>query len=55
MILLQDYYDLLLPLALLAGSALRFPIDLVTVAAHLLLFPRRALQVARDSWRLRGF
>jgi hypothetical protein len=55
MILLQDYYDLFLPLALLLGSALRFPIDLLVLAGHLLLFPRRALQVARDAWTLRGF
>ena len=55
MILLQDYYDLFLPLALLIGSAIRFPIDLLALAAHLLLFPRRALQVARDAWKLRGF
>lgn len=54
MILLQDYYDLFLPLALLAASAIRHPADSILLAAHLLLFPRRAIQVGRDCWRLRA-
>ena len=55
MILLQEYYDFFLPLALLLSSAARHPIDLLAVAVHLLLFPRRALQIARDAWKLRHF
>ena len=54
MILLQEYYDLFLPIALLAASAIRFPGDLIILAAHMLLFPRRAIQVARDCWKLRA-
>ncbi|HEY5721462.1 MAG TPA: UbiA family prenyltransferase [Allosphingosinicella sp.] len=54
MILLQEYYDLFLPLALLIASAVQFPIDLLAIAAHLLLFPRRAIHVARDCWKLRA-
>jgi hypothetical protein len=53
MILLQEYYDLFLPLGLLAASAVRHPADLLVLAAHLLLFPRRAIQIVRDSWALR--
>ena len=41
----QEYYDLFLPLALLAGSALRHPADFAVVAAQLLLFPRRVVEV----------
>jgi hypothetical protein len=54
MTILQEYYDLFLPLALLTASAVRFPIDLLAIAAHLLLFPRRAIQIARDCWTLRA-
>jgi hypothetical protein len=43
----------LYPLALLVTSALRFPVDVLALLLHLLLFPIRALQTARDVWKLR--
>jgi hypothetical protein len=52
-ILMDEYYSLFLPLALLAGSALRHPGDLAILAAHLLVFPAGALRALRDGWRLR--
>jgi 4-hydroxybenzoate polyprenyltransferase len=52
MLLPQEYYDLFLPVALLIGSAIRHPVDLAIIAAHILLFPRRPIQVAADAWRL---
>ena len=48
-ILLHEYYDALLPIAVLAASALVHPIDFVVLAAHLLLFGRRPLEVARTG------
>jgi 1,4-dihydroxy-2-naphthoate octaprenyltransferase len=55
LIILHDYYDLLLPLALLLASAWRSPADLVVLAVHFLLFPRRLIATAADLWRLRPF
>lgn len=49
---LDDYYGVLLPLALLVGSALKHPVDLVTAAGHLILFPRRPAETAADTWFL---
>ncbi|HWT13060.1 MAG TPA: UbiA family prenyltransferase [Allosphingosinicella sp.] len=54
LILLHEYYDVFLPLAVLAACALRHPIDLVALAAHLLLFHRRPLDSALDIWKLAG-
>jgi 1,4-dihydroxy-2-naphthoate octaprenyltransferase len=51
-ILLHEYYDVLLPLALLGASALRHPADLVVLAIHLLLFHRRPVETWRDGWKL---
>ena len=49
LILLHEYYDVFLPLSLLAAAAAwRAPADLVILAAHLLLFGRRPLQTLRD-------
>jgi len=53
MILLQEYYDFFLPVGLLLASAVRHPTDLLVLGAHFLLFPRRAIQIARDAWKLR--
>lgn len=50
--ILQEYHDFFLPVALLIGSAVRHPADLIVVAAHLLLFPRRLVQISRDAWDL---
>jgi 1,4-dihydroxy-2-naphthoate octaprenyltransferase len=55
LIILQDYYDLLLPLALLLTCAWRWPADLAVLIIHFLLFPRRLLTTARDMWKLRPF
>jgi 4-hydroxybenzoate polyprenyltransferase len=51
---LDDYYGVLLPLSLLAASALRAPADLLAIALHLLLFPRRPIETVRESWKLVG-
>ena len=45
-IVLQEYYDVFLPLALLAGTSTRHPADLAIAALLLLLFRQRFLQ----SW-----
>lgn len=42
-LVMHDYYDALLPLALLAASALLHPLDWTVLAVHLLLFHRRPL------------
>lgn len=49
---LDDYYGVLLPLSLLAAAALRAPADLLVLALHLLLFPRRPIETVRESWKL---
>ncbi|HEX2763401.1 MAG TPA: UbiA family prenyltransferase [Allosphingosinicella sp.] len=49
---LDDYYGVLLPLSLLAASALKHPFDLLVAAVHLALFPRRPAETAADSWFL---
>ena len=53
LIWLHEYYDVFLPLALLVAAALAHRGDLLVLAAHLALFPRRAAETARDAWRLR--
>lgn len=52
-VVLHEYYDVFLPLALLLTAALRHPIDLAVIAVHLVLFPARALQTFRDVRRIR--
>lgn len=42
-ILGQEYYTLLLPLALLFSSALRYPVDWLILVAHLVVFPQPAV------------
>jgi hypothetical protein len=52
LILLHEYYDVFLPLALLTASAIRYPADLILIPVHLLFFHRRALLTWGDSWVL---
>lgn len=53
----KDYYDLFFPLALLAASALRHPLDALVLLAHLACFPGRTNYLlaqigdARNRWR----
>ena len=51
-ILLHEYYDVFLPIALLFASALAHPWDWALLAVHLLLFHRRPLIVWQDGWKL---
>lgn len=51
-VILQDYYELFLPLALLLSSALRHPADGALIVLHLIVFPQRAAIVARDAFAL---
>lgn len=44
----QRYYDLFLPIALLVGSAVHHPIDIIVIALHLLIFPQRPIQFIND-------
>jgi len=53
-IVLHEYYDVLLPVSVLLASALSHPFDLAVLAIHLLLFHRRAADVAQDAWKLAG-
>jgi 1,4-dihydroxy-2-naphthoate octaprenyltransferase len=52
LIILHEYYDLFLPLALLLAAAWRHPPDATALLLHFLLFPRRLLTTASDAWRL---
>ena len=57
LIVLHEYYDAFLPIAVLLASAFRHPLDLVVLAVHLLLFSGRARQTWRDAvklWHQRG-
>jgi len=40
-VVLQEYYDFFLPIAILIASAFRYPTDVLALAVHLLVFPRR--------------
>ena len=58
LILMHEYYDVFLPLAILLDSAARFPIDWLVLAAHLLAFHRRPLETVEDVrtlWRYRKY
>jgi 4-hydroxybenzoate polyprenyltransferase len=48
---LHEYYDVLLPVALLAASALSHTGDIVVLLVHLLLFHNRARVVGSDVWK----
>jgi hypothetical protein len=54
LILMHEYYDVFMPVAILLAAALRHPIDLVVLAVHLLLFSRRPAQSVEDMWKLFG-
>lgn len=51
-IVMLEYYEAFFPLAVLLTSAWRHPADALVVAAHLLLFPRRATQAVRDAFKM---
>lgn len=53
LLLLQEYYILFLPLALLVEAALRRPADGLILIAHLILFPIGVARVASHVWKLR--
>ncbi|HZG09243.1 MAG TPA: UbiA family prenyltransferase [Allosphingosinicella sp.] len=55
LIILNEYYDLFLPLALLVACAWRWPWDAAALLLHFLLFPRRLVQTSQDMWKLRPF
>ncbi len=58
LILLHEYYDVFLPLAILLNSAALFPIDWLVVAAHLFAFhrrPRETVEDIRTLWRYRKY
>jgi 4-hydroxybenzoate polyprenyltransferase len=47
-IVMQEYYEVFFPLAILLSSSGRYPLDALMIAPHLLLFPKRALQSVKD-------
>ena len=51
-ILMQEYYEVLFPVGVLLASSRSYPRDAIAIAAHLLLFPRRSLQLFEDGARL---
>jgi hypothetical protein len=51
-ILGQEYYGLLLPVAILMSSALHHPLDCAVLVAHLLVFPVPAVTLARQAPQL---
>ncbi len=53
LLLMQEYYLLFLPLALLVEAALRSPADAFVIVVHLILFPIGAATAVRDAWKLR--
>jgi hypothetical protein len=48
-IALQEYYEVFFPLAFLLSSSAVYPLDAVLIVPHLLFFPRRAVQSAKDA------
>lgn len=52
LIVLHEYYDVYLPIAILIASGLEHRRDFVVLAAHLVLFPIRTIQTARDVGQL---
>jgi hypothetical protein len=53
-IVLHEFYDVFLPVALLLASARGHPTDLFVLAAHLLLFHRRTVVILRGAFELIG-
>lgn len=54
LIFLHEYYDVFLPLALLAAASLAHPADVLLLAAHLALFHGRPARTWHDGWALIG-
>lgn len=54
LIFLHEYYDVFLPLAMLAAAMLSHPKDALVLAAHLALFHGRPLRSWHDGWALIG-
>lgn len=54
LIVLHEYYDAWMPLAILGASVWRHPFDAIVLVIHLVLFPTRTLQALRDSRRVLG-
>lgn len=52
-LMLHEFYDALLPLALLLAGAITQPLNLLLAAAHVALFPRRIMQLVHDLAQLR--
>jgi 1,4-dihydroxy-2-naphthoate octaprenyltransferase len=48
-IAMQEYYEVFFPLAFLLSSSMTYPLDALMIVPHLLLFPRRAAQSAKDT------
>jgi hypothetical protein len=55
LIILHEYYDLFLPLALLLACVWRSPLDAVALVLHFILFPARLIRTSEDLWKLRPF
>jgi hypothetical protein len=55
LIILHEYYDLFLPVALLLACVWRSPLDAVALLLHFLLFPGRLIMTSQDLWKLRPF
>ncbi len=51
-IAMLEYYEVLLPLSFLLSSSLQHPMDAIVVVAHVLLFPSRLMQLAKDVLKL---
>jgi len=55
LIVLHEYYDGFLPIAVLCAAALRHGADVIVLAIHLLLFSRRIRQAVDDGLKLRSY
>jgi len=55
LIVLHEYYDGFLPIAVLTAAAWRHPADLIVLAIHLLLFSTRIRQAVSDAAKLSHF
>jgi len=51
-IVMLEYYEAFFPLAVLLASAAAHPYDALVLAAHLLLFPKRATQTVKDALKM---
>jgi hypothetical protein len=51
-IVLQEYYGVFFPIAILLASAMHDSVDLIMLAVHCILFPLRPFQVAKESLKL---